>query len=55
MVSDNVLNDLLNEAPEKAAQMLSEHAKEILRPILFELRGRRDWAVYELLKDGEVW
>lgn len=55
MVSDNVLNDLLDEAPEKAAQILSEHAKKILRPILLELRGRRDWAVFETLKDGESW
>ncbi len=55
MVSDDVLNDLIKKSPKAAAQVLSDHAKDILRPILLELRGRRDWAVYELLKDGEVW
>ncbi len=55
MVSDAVLNELLMVSPEKAAQMLTENAKKFLRPILLELRGRRDWAVYETLKDGEVW
>ena len=55
MVSDDILNDLIKKSPEKAAQMLTENAKKFLRPILLELRGRRDWAVYELLKDGEVW
>ena len=55
MVSDEVLNDLLKVSPAKAAQMLTENAKKLLRPILLELRGRRDWAVYELLKDGETW
>ena len=55
MVSDEVLNDLLEVSPKAAAQMLTENAKELLRPILLELRGRRDWSVYEALKDGDIW
>ena len=47
MVKDAVLNELIARTPQEAATVLTENAKEILRPILLELRGRRDWAVYE--------